>query len=98
MRSQISGSGVLLPGVVARVVKADGALAGYDEPGELVIKTPSVALGYANNLKACVYPLVSSISSFADIPRIGPRKPSSTGTLMPTLCCIVLPFTYIRIY
>lgn len=52
---QTPGSGVLLPGVVARVVKADGALAGYDEPGELVVKTPSVALGYANNLQACVH-------------------------------------------
>ncbi|KAF8628542.1 hypothetical protein AX15_003835 [Amanita polypyramis BW_CC] len=46
----ISGSsGVLMPGISARVVKADGTLAGYDEPGELVVKTPSVARGYTNN-------------------------------------------------
>ncbi|KJA20114.1 hypothetical protein HYPSUDRAFT_43470 [Hypholoma sublateritium FD-334 SS-4] len=51
-RGVSGGSGVLLPGVVARVVKADGALAGYDEPGELVVKTPSVALGYSNNVQA----------------------------------------------
>ncbi|KAF9465775.1 phenylacetyl-CoA ligase [Collybia nuda] len=48
-----SGSGgQLLPGTVARVVKTDGSLAGYDEAGELIIKTPSVALGYANNAEA----------------------------------------------
>lgn len=46
------GSGHLLPGTVAKVVKPDGSLASYDEPGELVIKTVSVALGYANNLQA----------------------------------------------
>ncbi|KAL0961368.1 hypothetical protein HGRIS_006324 [Hohenbuehelia grisea] len=46
------GAGQLLPGVIARVEKLDGSLAGYDEPGELVIKTPSVALGYANNAQA----------------------------------------------
>ncbi|KAJ3512385.1 hypothetical protein NLJ89_g3551 [Agrocybe chaxingu] len=49
---QAYGSGQLLPGTVARVVKQDGSLAGYDEAGELVIKTPSVALGYANNAQA----------------------------------------------
>ncbi|CAA7269124.1 unnamed protein product [Cyclocybe aegerita] len=49
----VSGSsGQLLPGTIARVVKQDGSLAGYDEAGELVIKTPSVALGYANNAQA----------------------------------------------
>ncbi|RPD76081.1 acetyl-CoA synthetase-like protein [Lentinus tigrinus ALCF2SS1-7] len=40
---------VLLPGIVARVVKADGSLAGYNEPGELYLKTPSASLGYLNN-------------------------------------------------
>ncbi|KAF9561069.1 acetyl-CoA synthetase-like protein [Agrocybe pediades] len=49
----VSGSsGILLPGTVARVVKPDGKLAGYDEAGELIIKTPSVALGYSNNAQA----------------------------------------------
>ena len=48
----LSGCGHLLPGTVARVVKPDGSLAGYDELGELVIKTVSVPLGYANNLQA----------------------------------------------
>ena len=42
-------SGVLLPGVSARVVKADGSLAGLDELGELHLKLPSISLGYLNN-------------------------------------------------
>ncbi|KAJ7264017.1 phenylacetyl-CoA ligase [Mycena haematopus] len=48
-----SGSaGNLLPGVQARVVKKDGTLAGYNEPGELVVKSPSRALGYYKNQEA----------------------------------------------
>ncbi|KAJ6584756.1 hypothetical protein B0H19DRAFT_395520 [Mycena capillaripes] len=48
-----SGSvGMLLPGVQARVVKSDGTLAGYNEPGELVVKTPSLAFGYYKNREA----------------------------------------------
>ena len=46
---------MLIPGTVARVVKPDGSLASYDEPGELVVKSPSVALGYANNEQAYVF-------------------------------------------
>ncbi|KAF8133972.1 amp dependent CoA ligase [Boletus edulis] len=46
------GAGRLLPGVVARVVKADGTLAGFNEPGELQVKIPSQALGYWNNEEA----------------------------------------------
>ncbi|KAJ6619557.1 amp dependent CoA ligase [Mycena sp. CBHHK59/15] len=41
--------GMLLPGVRARVVKADGSLAGFNEPGELVVQTPSLSLGYYKN-------------------------------------------------
>lgn len=49
----IPGSaGQLLPGVVARVVKPDGSLAGFNEPGELRVKTPSLALGYWNDEQA----------------------------------------------
>ncbi|KAJ6509017.1 amp dependent CoA ligase [Mycena sanguinolenta] len=48
-----SGStGNFLPGVQARVVKGDGTLAGYNEPGELVVKSPSLALGYYKNQQA----------------------------------------------
>ena len=42
-------AGVLLPGFIARVVKPDGSLAGYDEPGELHLNTPSLSLGYLQN-------------------------------------------------
>jgi 4-coumarate--CoA ligase len=44
--------GQLLPGTQARVVKADGSLADYGEVGELMVKTPSVALCYLNNPQA----------------------------------------------
>ncbi|KAK7048189.1 hypothetical protein R3P38DRAFT_1853816 [Favolaschia claudopus] len=48
-----SGSaGRLLPGMHARIVKSDGTLAGYDETGELVVKSPSLSLGYYNNQAA----------------------------------------------
>ncbi|KAG1861788.1 hypothetical protein DFJ58DRAFT_871788 [Suillus subalutaceus] len=46
------GAGQLLPGIIGRVEKPDGTLADFDEPGELVVKTQAVALGYANNLEA----------------------------------------------
>lgn len=51
-RGTPGSSGQLLPGIVARVVKPDGSLATYDEPGELIIKSPSLAMGYANNPEA----------------------------------------------
>ena len=47
-------AGVLLPDVVARVVKPDGSLAGLNELGELYVKTPSISLGYLENPAACV--------------------------------------------
>ncbi|KAI5835205.1 acetyl-CoA synthetase-like protein [Schizophyllum commune Tattone D] len=48
-----SGSaGQLMPGVVARVVRPDGSLAGFDEPGEFVVSTPSVTLGYYGDEEA----------------------------------------------
>jgi len=45
-------SGQLIPGVVARVVKSDGSLAGYGEPGHLLISSPSLAAGYLDNEEA----------------------------------------------
>ncbi|KAF9024465.1 hypothetical protein BDP27DRAFT_1387428 [Rhodocollybia butyracea] len=50
----ISG-GELIPGIVARLIKKDGSLAGYNEPGELHVKTPSAALGYYGNVKAWIH-------------------------------------------
>lgn len=49
MLTDFLGAGQLVPGTVARVVKTDGSLGGYNDVGELVIKSPSNALGYHNN-------------------------------------------------
>ena len=56
--------GRLLPGVKARVRKADGSLAGYDEEGELEVSGPQIALKYTNDEKACVGCATSSEVSF----------------------------------
>jgi acyl-coenzyme A synthetase/AMP-(fatty) acid ligase len=53
--SAVGSSGKIIPGVRARVVKADGTLAGEGEPGELVAYSPSLALGYYNNEEAYVF-------------------------------------------
>lgn len=45
-------AGQLLPGTVAKVVKADGSLADYEEEGELVVTGPQMALRYTNNEQA----------------------------------------------
>jgi ribosome assembly protein SQT1 len=46
-------SGPLLPGVIAKIISMEGVeLTGYDEPGELVVQSPSVVLGYLNNDQA----------------------------------------------
>lgn len=46
-------SGSLLPGWEAKLIKPDGSEAtGYDEPGELVVRGPSVTLGYLHNEKS----------------------------------------------
>lgn len=49
----IPGSlGFLIPSVQARLLREDGSSAGYNEPGELWIKSKTIALGYWNNEKA----------------------------------------------
>lgn len=53
-RGVLGSSGVLVPGTIAKVLKPDGTYAGYNEPGELLVKTPSLALGYSNNPEASV--------------------------------------------
>ena len=46
-------SGCLIPGVEARLVTPEGAeITGYDQPGELLLRSPSVVLGYLNNEQA----------------------------------------------
>ncbi|KAJ7581563.1 amp dependent CoA ligase [Mycena floridula] len=50
--AKVGSSGVLLPGVVLKVVKPDGSLAVEGEEGELFVKTPSNALGYFDDESA----------------------------------------------
>jgi 4-coumarate--CoA ligase len=45
-------AGQLLPGIRARVVKRDGSLAQFGEPGELYVAGPAIALGYLNDEEA----------------------------------------------
>ncbi|RHZ52617.1 acyl--CoA ligase [Aspergillus thermomutatus] len=49
----LGSSGTLLPGVEARIMTPEGKeVTSYDTPGELVVRSPSVVLGYLNNEKA----------------------------------------------
>ncbi|KAA1476774.1 acetyl-CoA synthetase-like protein [Dentipellis sp. KUC8613] len=45
-------TGILLPGMEARIVRDDGSEADYDEPGELLLRGCNVVLGYRKNEKA----------------------------------------------
>jgi len=46
-------SGSLLPGFAAKIMSPDGVeITEYDQPGELVVQSHSVVLGYLNNEKA----------------------------------------------
>lgn len=46
-------SGSLLPGTECKLVTIEGnEITGYDQPGELLVKSPSVVIGYLNNDKA----------------------------------------------
>lgn len=46
-------SGSLLPSYKAKIISLEGVeITGYDQPGELVLQSPSVVLGYLNNDKA----------------------------------------------
>ncbi|PWY85856.1 acetyl-CoA synthetase-like protein [Aspergillus sclerotioniger CBS 115572] len=49
----LGSSGCLLAGVEMRLVTPEGKeITSYDTPGELVVRSPSVVLGYLNNEKA----------------------------------------------
>lgn len=46
-------SGCLLPGFKAKIMSSEGTeITEYDQPGELVVQSLSVVLGYLNNEKA----------------------------------------------
>ncbi|PPQ88581.1 hypothetical protein CVT25_009961 [Psilocybe cyanescens] len=44
--------GIMAPGIQGRVVRSDGTLVGYDEEGELHVRTPAAAIGYLDNESA----------------------------------------------
>lgn len=49
----LGSSGCLFPGVEARIISPDGQeITTYNKPGELLVRSPSVALGYLSNEKA----------------------------------------------
>ncbi|KAI0095115.1 amp dependent CoA ligase [Irpex rosettiformis] len=48
----LGSGGQLLAGNICRILKADGKWAGYNEPGELIVKGPTAALCYFNNPEA----------------------------------------------
>ncbi|KAH7154493.1 hypothetical protein DER46DRAFT_613200 [Fusarium sp. MPI-SDFR-AT-0072] len=51
--TQVGTTGSLLPAAKARVVDPDGKeITEYEKPGELLIQSPTVSLGYFNNPKA----------------------------------------------
>lgn len=46
-------SGSLMPGIECKIVTLEGnEITGYDQPGELLVKSPSVVLGYLNRPEA----------------------------------------------
>lgn len=45
-------AGKLLPGTRVKVVDPDGKALGYGQPGELIVHSPAVTLGYLNNEQA----------------------------------------------
>ncbi|EXL41754.1 hypothetical protein FOCG_15913 [Fusarium oxysporum f. sp. radicis-lycopersici 26381] len=51
--TQVGTTGSLLPAAKARIVDPDGReITEYEKPGELLIQSPTVSLGYFNNPKA----------------------------------------------
>lgn len=47
-------AGTIFPGVEARVIRQDGSDADFNEPGQFLIRTPTMANGYLNNEAAYV--------------------------------------------
>ncbi|KAF7299230.1 Phenylacetyl-CoA ligase [Mycena indigotica] len=71
-RGQSGSAGELIPGVIARVLKPDGTLGGYNEIGELMVKVPSAALAYYNNPQATKETFIDGWVRTGDEVRITP--------------------------
>ena len=55
-------SGSLLPSFKAKLISLDGVeITSYNQPGELVLQSPSVVLGYLNNDKANAETFISDL-------------------------------------
>ncbi|KAF7297833.1 Phenylacetyl-CoA ligase [Mycena kentingensis (nom. inval.)] len=65
-------AGQLLPGGVARILKADGTYGGYNEIGELIWKSPSNALRYHNNPEATKETFIDGFVRTGDEVKITP--------------------------
>ena len=50
--SKTSGTGILLPGMEARILREDGTEADFGEVGDLYLRGPNVAQGYLSNPEA----------------------------------------------
>ncbi|CAG8760621.1 13653_t:CDS:2, partial [Acaulospora morrowiae] len=48
-KSAIDSVGMLLPNIEAKIIAEDGREMGYDDPGELCVRGPSVMKGYLND-------------------------------------------------
>ncbi|GAT21108.1 phenylacetyl-CoA ligase [Aspergillus luchuensis] len=73
----LGSSGTLLAGVEMRIVTPEGKeITDYDTPGELVVRSPSVVLGYLNNEKANRETFEDGWMRTGDeaVVRVGPKK------------------------
>ena len=69
--SQLADSvGKLFPGTEARVLREDGSEADVNEPGELYIRSATVALGYWKDEKATQASFVDGWVRTGDIVRV----------------------------
>ena len=66
----VDSVGKLFPGAEARVLREDGSEADVNEPGELYVRSGTVALGYWNNEKATQEAFVDGWIRTGDLVRV----------------------------
>ncbi|KAL0961397.1 hypothetical protein HGRIS_006348 [Hohenbuehelia grisea] len=72
-RGTVGSVGTLLPGVQAKIVREDGTSVGYGEPGELLVKTPSQALGYYRDDTATRETFINGWVKTGDLVTVSPE-------------------------